>query len=105
MKISIHDTVQNLKRYTTEQGPWFQQTERKIFVNDKEQFLYKKATKNSRSILSNLKNYWRNNDQYQFLETEDFIYGEPVYIKRKKGQPVTYTITSGPEGERNVASI
>lgn len=100
MKISI----QNMKNYTTEKGPWFQQTKQKIFVNDKEQPLYKKATKNSRSIFSNLKNYWRNDDQYQFLETGESLYGGPTYIRRKRGQPVAIR-TSGLEGIREFVSI
>ena len=61
---------------------------------------------NSKSIISNFKKYWRNDDQYQFIKTEELIHGKPAYIKIKKGEPVSYTIALSPTGShRNVAHI
>ena len=115
MKISIHDTVQNLKKYRMKQQDLYVQTKGQILVHtnegDKNQPIYKRkedtstTTKNSTSIISNLKNYWRGDDQHQFIKTGELIHGEPAYIKRKKGKPVSYTAQSGPEGKRGVVSI
>ena len=117
MKISIHDTVQNLKGYRIKQQDVFERTDGSIEVSSKEgdkipHPLYIRkdegstTTKNGKSIFSNLKKYWRNDDQYQFIKTEELIHGEPAYIKIKKGEPVSYTITLSPTGShRNVAHI
>jgi hypothetical protein len=115
MKISIHDTVQNLKKYRMKQQDLYVQTEGQILVHtdegDKTQRLYTRkdegstTTKNGRSIFSNLKKYWRGYDQHQFIKTGTHIYGKPAYIKRKIGEPVSYTAQSGPEGKRDVVSI
>ena len=101
MKISI----QNMKNYTTEQGPWFQQTTKTMLVNDKERPVYKKVTENSRSIFSNSKKYGRNDDQYQFLKTGESLYGEPTYIRIKRGESVRIQIKSGHMGKRIVVFI
>ena len=95
----------NMKNYTTEQGPWFQQTTKTMLVNDKERPVYKKVTENSRSIFSNSKKYGRNDDQYQFLKTGESLYGEPTYIRIKRGESVRIQIKSGHMGKRIVVFI
>lgn len=116
MKISIHDTVQNFKKYRMKQQDQYVETKEQILLHtdegDKKQPIYIRkedgstTTENSKSIISNFKKYWRNDDQYQFIKTEELIHGEPAYIKIKKGEPVSYTITLSPTGShRNVAHI
>tara|TARA_E500000178_G_C16378525_1_gene469167 strand:- start:124 stop:474 length:351 start_codon:yes stop_codon:yes gene_type:complete len=116
MKISIHDTVQNLKKYRMKQQDQYVETKGQILMHtnegDKKQPIYIRKedgstmTENSKSIISNFKKYWRNDDQYQFIKTEELIHGKPAYIKIKKGEPVSYTITLSPTGShRNVAHI
>ena len=116
MKISIHDTVQNFKKYRIKQQDQYVETKGQILLHtdegDKKQPIYIRkedgstTTENSKSIISNFKKYWRNDGQHQFIKTEELIHGKPAYIKIKKGEPVSYTITLSPTGShRNVAHI
>ena len=114
MKISIHDTVQNFKKYRMKQQDQYVETKGQILhtdEGDKKQPIYIRkedgstTTENSKSIISNFKKYWRNDDQHQFIKTEELIHGEPAYIKIKKGEPVSYTITLSPTGShRNLCT-
>ena len=81
-------------KYRMKQQDQYVETKGQILLHtdegDKKQPIYIRkedgstTTENSKSIISNFKKYWRNDDQHQFIKTEELIHGEPAYIKIKK---------------------